>query len=414
LRVTANTRPSLRYWLPAFLAGLATIGAYGVVLYSVGVLVVPVGRDTGWGEAVPVTAVSLGLLLSGPAGLVAGRLLDRRGSRFVLLSAVGLGAPLLASASWTTEPVVFVVTWSLCASLFAGGLYYSVTQSVTTRLYESNTRPRAFAVLTFLGALASPIFYPLTGVFVEELGWRSAVRALVLLMVTLVLPAALTLRTQASITEGAAGQDEASIWEAVSTPAVWRLLVAFALAAAATNALLLHQVGVLGAAGFGLGTASTLAGLRGLLQIPGRLILVPLVRVLGPRGGVGASYLLCAAGVGCLLVGRGNSVPAVFYAVAAGVAIGLLSPLQGLLAPEVYGIRRLGTLSGVQQFVVATAGALGAWSSGQLVTLSGGYSLALSAIALVLLLAALVLRWSAMSRQESTERGMVYCPRVRE
>lgn len=382
----------LAFWIPAVLAGLATIGAYGVVLYAVGVLVVPIGRESGWGTGTPVAAVSLGVLLSGPAALVAGSQLDRRGSRPVLFGALVTGAPLLALASWATQPLAFVVAWSLGAALTAGGLYYAITMAVTSRLYEPTRRTHAFGVLTFLGALASPVFYPLAGFLVEALGWRGAIRALVGVMVVLVAPAALTLRAPpAAVGSGPEGD---SVWSAVRAPAVWRLLLAFGLAAAATNALLLHQVGVLEAAGFSLAVASTIAGARGFFQIPGRVVLVPLTRYLGLRGGLGTSYVLCAAAVACLLIAPGSIEFATLYAVGAGISIGLLSPLQGLLAPEAYGAQRLGVLSGVQQLVVAGAGALGAWVSGQLVSLGGGYNAALLAIMVALALAAAGLRWS--------------------
>jgi predicted MFS family arabinose efflux permease len=54
----------------------------------------------------------------------------------------------------------------------------------------------------------------------------------------------------------------------------------------------------------------------------------------------------------------------IYFAVASGVSLGLLSPLNGLFQAEVYGEGRLGTLSGVTVVVTSVAGAAGSWLGG--------------------------------------------------
>ncbi|MEI7770948.1 MAG: hypothetical protein WCI67_13200, partial [Chloroflexales bacterium] len=49
-----------------------------------GVLIVPIEQDMGWGRAMLSTAVSIGLLLFGLAGPLAGWMIDRVGPRLVM------------------------------------------------------------------------------------------------------------------------------------------------------------------------------------------------------------------------------------------------------------------------------------------------------------------------------------------
>ena len=64
-----------------------------------------------------------------------------------------------------------------------------------------------------------------------------------------------------------------------------------------------------------------------------------------------------------------------------GVALGLLSPLHGLFAAEVYGEERLGTLMGVQQVVASVTGAAGPWLAGIALDYTGSYLVVLIAAA---------------------------------
>ncbi|MBM3141225.1 MAG: MFS transporter, partial [Chloroflexi bacterium] len=378
----------LWHFRAAVLLGFATIGSYGIVQYAIGVLIGPIADDTGWSVATVAGAYSVGVLLAGPAAVASGYVLDRAGSRPVLMTALLAGAALLAAASWSGDAVLFVVGWGLGAAAVGGGLYYPVTMAATNRLYPDR-RPAALSVLTLLGALASPIFYPVAGALVDALGWRAAVRVLVLLMVACALPAAALVRSPAG-TRGPERPAGPRRWRAsargvarLGAPAGWLLCVA-ALSAAGTSAMMLHQVPAMQAAGLSLAASSSLAGARGLMQIPGRLVLAPTVRLLGLRGSTATAYGLVAVGVAALglaLAVGGAVALSLVFVVTAGVAIGLLSPLHGLLAAETYGDARLGTLSGVQQLIGAATGAAGAWAAGALIDATGGYGWTLATIA---------------------------------
>ena len=92
--------------VPISVLGVVTIIGYGACFYAYGVLIGPIGADTGWPDAALGAVFSAALVITGAGGMVAGRVLDRRGPRPVFLVAgiAGAGAMLLASAQGALLP----------------------------------------------------------------------------------------------------------------------------------------------------------------------------------------------------------------------------------------------------------------------------------------------------------------------
>ena len=391
----------LERWWRVCLLGLATIGAYGTAYYSIGVLIPVIGSETGWSTGTLSSGFSLGVLGQGGVALLAGRTLDRSGSARLLLPAIAIGASFLLLASLAQEAWQFVVAWAAGGAIIGGGLYYNVTMPMTARLYPDR-RAAAFSVLTLLGALASPIFYPIAGWLLEAWGWRGALQALVGLMVLSVLPAALFVRAPSG--PGAkTGQPASGLRAALREPVIHRALLIFALAGMANSALLLHQVPAMQAAGLSLAAASGFAGLRGAFQIPGRLFLTPLTARVSLRGVIGACYALATTAAVALFIaleGHGATIAVAYFAVIGGMSLGLLSPLNGLFQAEVYGDERLGTLSGVGVIVGSIASASGAWLSGLAIDLTDSYQTSLAGVVVLQGLAVAALVWQAAAMRD--------------
>jgi predicted MFS family arabinose efflux permease len=178
--------------------------------------------------------------------------------------------------------------------------------------------------------------------------------------------------------------------------------------------VLLHQVSIIEATGFSLTAASSYAGLRGAFQLPGRVLLSPLVRVAGVQWLIGGCYLLSGTAVLALVPALNadfTTAFVIYFTVASGISIGLLSPLNGLFQAEVYGDARLGTLSGVTVIVVSVAGAVGSWLGGVSADLTGSFEALLIGAACRQIAAVLVLAWQATARKPGTP-GLGRRPRI--
>lgn len=382
-----------RKWAAAILLGLATIGAYGTAYYAIGVLIPAIHEDTGWSRSNIALGYSGGLVLQGGVALLAGRIFDRYGAWQVMLPALGIGSVFLIVASLAASSLLFVLAWAFGAAVIGGGLYYSVTMPVIARLYQED-RAAALSVLTLLGALASPIFYPLAGWMVDSWGWRVALQGLVVVMGACVAPAAVLVRAPAPVRCLSSGAGM-PLREILRNPDVRRLLLVLGIAGVASSGFILNQVPAMEATGLSLTTAASFAGVRGAFQIPGRLVLTPLTR----RFGVPASIVLCyvvasTTAIALLIAVLGVSpyLMAIYFCVLGGMSLGLLSPLNGLFQAEVFGDERLGVLSGAAVIVGSVAGALGGFLSSLLIDLSGGYALTLLLASMLYLGAAALMK----------------------
>ena len=401
----------LRKWWPVVLLGVSTVGTYGVGWYSFGVIIGPVKEETGWSSSSVSAAFSISVLLTGVGAIFAGQMLDRFGGRPVQIVSLATGTALLLAAVSAQSLPVFVATWGLGAGVLGAGLFYHVTMAITTRLYPEE-RAAAFAVLTFTGGFASPVYLPVAGYFVEQFGWRAGVRLLVLMMVVLAAPAAVLIsgrKRDTSITgahhrplagegEGSvpgaqveAGSGFGSVREALRSRRVVVMVLMFAAMWVAIGGMQVHQVPAIQAAGVSLATASFIAGLRGFMSLPGRALLGPITRWLGTPGALLAAYVLMF--VGLVALAFGGFAGAMAFALVTGVVFGVVSPLQGLYSAEVYGQRRIGSLLGAQQAVISAASATGPVALGLLLDAGAGYRAAvgvaagMAAVAIVLHLA---------------------------
>ncbi len=372
-RPVAATAP---WRLQVSLLGLVTVGAYGLILYAFGAFVSPIRDDTGWSNAAISSAFSISTLVGGVAALATGRLLDRVGALPVMSTTLLAGSSLLVLSSYTDTAWQFVAAWGAGGAIASAGLFYSATMAVTARIAPSAERPRAYTWLTVIGGLASPIAFPLAGFFVEAWGWRAAVRAMVAFMVLCTLPALIVVRDDRALIEHPTDELRpgfADVRGALSSPVVRRWLLASSAAMAGLVAVQVHHVGAIEATGVSVGLASTMAGIRGLLSLPGRAAAASVTSRIGVVNALRLTYVTMAVGT-LALVAAGAIAWVWIFVVLTGVAFGSISPLQGLYSAELYGQRRIGTLMGMQQVILGSASALGPLLLGFTIDATGGYA----------------------------------------
>lgn len=374
--------------LPMTALGVLTIVAFGSWFYGFGVLLEPIGSDTGWSDGILSTVYGGSLLVTGLGATMAGRLLDRRGSR-VLFESVGPAATvLMLVASTAGSAPVFIALAVPAGGLIGATGYYSTTQAVAARLAPQE-RTRAVTAITLWGAFASPIFLPLAGWLASAHGWRTTLRveaALLGLAYAFVIVAVPDVRPGQATGIGF----RQAIGHAWRDPALRRVILASVLTAASISVLLLFQVPAMVDAGLALTAASALAGARGLAQLGGRVPLPAVVDRIGAVGALRLAYGGAAAGALLLLV-AGNLAVGVTYVVVAGVGIGALSAAEGIAIADLADHAVLGTTMGVASMSRGMGSAVGPVLAGLATDLTGARTLPLVVTAIVAAAAVAVL-----------------------
>ncbi|HUG84935.1 MAG TPA: MFS transporter [Euzebya sp.] len=386
--------PRGRPWRAINGLGIATIVAYGGWFYGFGVLLQAIADDTGWSVGFLGSVFAAGQLAAGFGAIAGGRLLDRVGGRPTFLLGGIVGGGLLGISALAPTPVLFAMAFTVAAGLIGGTGFYHATMAAARRLDPLNP-VRTIAPLTIWGAFASPIFLPLTAVLVQRLGWRPALGILaVLTAVGMTVGAAMADGGRAPATPPTADdlRLRAVVRQVLSAPAGRRLLVAIFCTGVGGGMMLAYQVPIMVSLGLPLGTAASVAGARGFLQLGGRVGLERAVGRFGARRLLAAAGLLSAVAI-TLLAFSGNLVVAALFAATAGVAIGAGSPLTGIHAAGVFPDRHAGALLGALHTVHGAASAAGPLLGAVSITTTGSFRPALGLCGLLFLTAAALL-WS--------------------
>lgn len=405
-------------WILVLALALTETTSYGVLYYAFTVFVRPMEQELGWSRAALTGAFSLALLVSGLAGLLVGRWLDRHGPR--LLMTVGSIAASLLVLAWASvaDLASFYLVWVLIGLAMAAVLYEPAFWVVATWFHRQ--RGRALTVLTFVAGFASVVYVPLAAWLVDAQGWRAALATLAGLLAVGTVPLhALVLRRRpedlglapdgtpapALAAGGPAGSDRAATpRQALRSAAFWWLVAAFVLNMLGAAAITVHLLPYLVDRGFETGFAAAAVGLIGALALPGRLIFTPLGDRLSRGLVTTALFLLQAVALVVLLVVP-TTAGVIGFVALFGAGFGAITPARAALVADFFGRSHYGSISALLALFVTTARALGPVGAGLGYDLARSYDAVFWLLALASALAGLaVLRADAAARRGAADR----------
>ena len=395
-----TSAPSSATWVSVAALGLLTITSYGSWFYAFGILIGPIGADTGWSVTSLGAVFGISQIANGLLAPIGGRLLDRFGGSGAFGVQAGLGALLLLLAPSATNIVLFGALYSVGAGIVGATGFYHVTTAAAARV-GPGTPAKSIAVLTAIGAFASPIYLPLGQLLIDSVGWRPAARIFALTAIGGALIAAV-LVSDGATPDGSVPSPNPlkAIRLAAAQPAVRLMLLSYAFAGASFSSALVFQVPIMESVGLTAATAASMAGLRGFMQLFGRVGLVATIASRGAASALQVAYFV--AGVGCLLLLVGSVPAAAAYAVVVGIALGATSPLQSIHAQDIFDPDDLGLLMGLQHMIFAIAGGIGPFAIGLLADNTGSHQTGVWLLVCMLTIAAIIMRWSTRFAAEST------------
>lgn len=370
--MTTESIPAGRFrtdW-PVDVLGVVTIAVYGSWYYGFGVLIDDIGTGLDVGSAPLGLAFGLAQLLLGAFSLVTGRILDRFGPQ-VLLGVIGpIGAILVGFSGRAVEVWQFIILFGVGGGVSAAAGFYGMTQAMLVRM-DPAASTRRIIRLTIWGAFASPIAIPATELLRGSFGWRVAIEVpagfaccafLVATRVIRRVPRQGELQRSATWLQAVKG--------AASSGAVrWHTAGVFC-AYMAMSTLLVFQLSMMRWAGLSAAAAAGFGGARGLLQLLGRLPLQRAIRRYGQWMLLAGARLCVAVACGLVLI-SGNALVATMYVAIAGIGIGAISALDGIVARTVIPTGDFGAISGVVTFLGAIGGGVAPVLAGRLTDVTG-------------------------------------------
>jgi len=323
--------------------GIAQIVSWGTLFYAIGVLGPAMRRDLGVSELFLFGIFSAALLVSGTLAPIMGRLIDRRGGRFVLSLGSILGTVACALLALAPNAATMVAGWLLAGAAMGACLYdpaFATLSQHTGARYR-----RAVTALTLFGGFASTVFWPLSHLLLEAWDWRATWAIYAGLHCFVCLPIHLAFvpaHVQAQRRESPA----AEVSPAMGDPRLAWLTASLALATFVFGVIAVHLVNLLTAAGLTAAQAVTVSMLVGPMQVAGRIVEFTVSRrVRAVSVGLVAFVLMLLALLALVNV-EGFGIMAIAFVVAYGCGNGLFTIVRGTAPVELFGTRGLGALLG--------------------------------------------------------------------
>jgi len=365
-----------------------------------GVFVVPMSDEFGWSRFTISVAAALGVLVNGLTQPFAGRILDRTGGRKMILVSiilVGLSTILL---SLTFHILFLIFLFGIVASVATSGSSVTNTAALLARWFR---RKRA----TVMGLNASGLSFgglimvPFAMYVLQATNWRVAWAALGIIVLSSALlafvfiresPAKMGLRPDGDAeapegegevaAEGARAPLEVDRWsDSFRSLPIWQISGSFFVCGATTFILSVHFVPYALDRGVSPSMAATAFGLMMALNIVGGIVAGMLSDRFSRKNLLALVYFTRGIAYLILIVPGILGLPIIsgdlglwLFAVMAGFSWVATLPLTMSLTADVYGVRTLGTISGVSLLFHQVGGFATVLLTGLLYDLTGSYT----------------------------------------
>lgn len=242
-----------RAWLIAAVAGAAVVTA-GAFTTVPGLLATPLHEEFGWDRGQIAPAISVNMVLFGLTAPFAAALMDRIGTRRLVMGALLLVSAGALLTAVMTRPWQLVAYWGVLIGLGSGCLTMTFAAGVTARWFDRR-RGLVTGALSSSSHLGQLLFLPLIAWAVDRFGWRPPVVTLAFVALAVAALVLLLLRDHPAdagvkpygATEfvprpppasGAAARTLKVLLRAVRSGPFWLLAGMFALCGASTNGIM--------------------------------------------------------------------------------------------------------------------------------------------------------------------------------
>ena len=395
--------------------GFVAIGARN----SFGVFVVPMSDDFGWSRLTISVAAALGVLVSGVVQPFMGQVFDQTGGRkLILVSLVILGITTIM-LSLTFHVIFLIFMFGIVASIAQGGPALSNTAALMSRWFKRK-RATAISINSAALSLGGLVMVPFSMYLLEATNWRLAWVGLGLI-VLLSLPLAYFFIHERPSERGLhpdgdpeptpvssgrkeiSGPLEAETWkESFKSAPIWQMGASYCVCGATTLVLAVHFIPfAIEERGISGGTAATIFGYMMGLNIIGSLGAGLIAdKIGGTKNWLALVYLM--RGMAYVLLLTIDSIAGLWiFASVAGFSWVATLPLTSSLTADVYGLKALGTISGITFMFHQIGGFSSVLIAGLLFDITGSYTLPFALVGGLLFPAALS-AFSIKERKYST------------
>ena len=387
-------------WWIVIAGGLAMAISAGINFHGFSNFIIPLGKEFSWSRTVISLVFSLARLEVGLLGPIEGFFVDRFGPRRLMM----IGLPLMAlgyvlmskmgrlSGFFSIDPLVaFFIVFILFITLGNGmGMSTPVTTAVAN--WFNKKRGLAFGIL-WSGVGLGGFFVPGVGWLVDSFGWSDATLIIGIALLIIALPIASVFRHRPEAygllpdgeppksRESEAGpappgqpdlSRDFSAREALRTSSFWFLSFSIMARSLVSGGVGLHLVPFFVGLGASPVKAAWLAGMVGVMSIPGRFGLSTLGDYVNRRYVMAVS--LATMTVAIIFISQAGSVTGVLPVLLLySASQGGISVIPQAIVAEYFGRRSYATIQGFRSFIQMLGIVVGPIVSGYIFDTTGSY-----------------------------------------
>ncbi len=350
------------------------------VFYIYGVFFTPLEQEFHWTRAATSGAFSFSVLMSGVAGVIAGRLSDRLGPRVVITFCAVLLAAGYCLMSIIHNLGQFYLVYGLLIATGVGG-FWSPPVSTVARWF-SGQRGLMTGIVSSGISFGTLLLPPLVTQLISIYNWRATYLIIggAVLVVVIVSARFLKSGPQSSQTKFVAGEKARlgagragyTLKEAWRTRQFWLVAAVYLLFGFVQLTVMVHIVPAATGMGFSAIRAATVLSIIGGASLVGRII----IGIISDKVRIKLATVICLSLLTAAMIllqfagspGKMDAFAAVF-----GFGYGGLSCLQSLIAAELYGLTALGVITAIFSFSFNIGGAIGPVMAGYLFDVTQSY-----------------------------------------
>jgi MFS family permease len=395
------------WWVLALSALISGVGT-GIIYHSFTVFFLPLKRDLGVSSAAISLLYGAARLEGGLEGPLVGYLINRFGTRKIIIIGTGLCGCGLILLSMVQSFWAFFLIYVFVVSLGSNaGLFHPLSTAVNKWFIRH--RGFGLSVITSAGAIGGMVMAPLLSFIILDYGWRTGAVFSGLLILAVAIPAAIPIRrspedmglypdgqpppkTQPAesraVASGLVQDVHFPVRQALKTLPFWLLMASISLRLSVTVALNTHFVPLLVWKGMGEAASAYLVSLYAFCSIP----LAIGLGWLGDRWNKARLSSLCIVPAIVAMMGMvfsDDSFFLYFFPIAFAIAMGT-APLNWALIGDFFGRGSYATIRGIMGIGYGTATFISPIYAGWIHDQTESYTLVLVTFSIIFTICAIV------------------------
>lgn len=387
-------------WIIVVMAAMGMFFSGPGQTYSISVFIDSYVEDFGWSRSLVSSIYLIATLLAGFLMFVVGRFVDKYGQRYMTVAiALMLGVACLFN-SFIMGPIMLFIGFFMLR-LFGQGAMTLLPGTLVPQWFVTK-RGRALSIMAFGSFLGSAAIPPLNAWLISSWGWPMAWRVWTGLLLIVFVPLAYFLirnkpedlglqpdgvsensdnlvtyqakKISEEVQENSSTVEEDwTLQEAKRTRAFWLIMGCVAIPSMVNTGIVFHLISILGESGIGRTHAAFILSLMAIVAFPVTLLAGYVVDRIKPHLVLGCSFVGQILVMVLLLQADSLSL-AIIFGVLRGIVGGFEAISIGIILPNYFGRKHLGSIKGLSMTMMVIGSAFGPLPFAIFYDLFGGYT----------------------------------------